>query len=70
MVCCDFLHPKQKWKLLDLFKILSENMYLYVFKVSLWLSWVFIVVHGLSLVAEGSNYSLLLSMDFSLQWLL
>ena len=70
MVCCDFLHPKQKWKLLDLFKILSENMYLYVFKVSLWLSWVFIVVHGLSLVAEGSNYSLLLSTDFSLQWLL
>ena len=28
---------KQKWKLLDLLKILSENMYLYIFKFCLFL---------------------------------
>ena len=52
MVCCDFLHPKQKCKCLDLFKILSENMYFMFLKfIYLWLSWVFIAVVRLSLVA-------------------
>ena len=65
MVFCDFLHPKQKWKCLDLFKILSENMYFMFLKfIYLWLSWVFIVVHGLSLAAQSGSYSSLLSMDF------
>lgn len=64
MVCCDFLHPKQKCKCLDLFKILSENMYFMFLKfIYLWLSWVFIVVHGLSLAAQSGSYSSLLYMD-------
>ena len=34
------------------------------------LGWVFIVVHGLSLVAVSRGYSLLQGAGFSLQWLL
>ena len=35
-----------------------------------WLRWVFIAVHGLSLVAVSGGYSLLQCASFSLQWLL
>ena len=35
-----------------------------------WLHWVFVALHGLSLVVASGCYSLLQGMDFSLQWLL
>ena len=35
-----------------------------------WLRWVFIAVHGLSLVVVSGGYSLLRCAGFSLQWLL
>ncbi|XP_067556632.1 interleukin-15 receptor subunit alpha isoform X2 [Pseudorca crassidens] len=41
------------------------NLFLYI-----WLRWVFITVHGLSLVEVSRGYSLLQSTGFSLRWLL
>ena len=38
--------------------------------LSFWLFWVFFAAHGLSLIAESRDYSLLQCMGFSLQWLL
>ena len=44
-----------------------KNFYLFIY---FWLSWVFVAVHGLSLVAVSGGYSLLRCAVFSLQWLL
>ena len=41
------------------------NLFIYF-----WLCWVFVAVHGLSLVAVSGGYSSLWFMGFSLQWLL
>ena len=43
------------------------NIYLFIY---LWLHWVFVAAHGLSLVAASGGYSLLQCMGFSLWWLL
>ena len=45
----------------------SLNFYLFIY---LWLRWVFVPAHGLSLVAASRGYSLLECVGFSLQWLL
>ena len=51
-----------------LFRSLKIN--LFILFIYFWLCWVFIVVHGLSLVAVSRGYSLLQCVGFSLQWLL
>ena len=43
------------------------NIYLFIY---LWLRWVFVAVHWLSLVAVSGGYSSLWCAGFSLQWLL
>ena len=43
--------------------------FIYLF-VCFWLHWVFVAVHGLSLVAVSRGYSSLQCAGFSLQWLL
>ena len=43
--------------------------FIYLF-IYLWLHWVFIAVHGLSLVVASGGYSSLQCAGFSLQWLL
>ena len=42
--------------------------FIYLFIIWFWLRWVFVVVHGLSLVAVSEGYSSLRCMGFSLQW--
>ena len=44
--------------------------YYYFFKFIFGLSWAFVAVRGLSLVAASGGYSLLWCAGFSLQWLL
>ena len=44
-----------------------KNIYLFIY---LWLHWVFVAVHSLSLVAASGGYSSLRCMGFSLRWLL
>ena len=41
-------------------------IYLFIY---FWLRWIFIAAHGLSLVVESRDYSLLWGGGFSLQWL-
>ena len=43
------------------------NIYLFIY---LWLHWLFVAVHGLSLVVASGGYSLLRCTGFSLWWLL
>ena len=43
-----------------------KNLFLFY----LWLSWVFVAMHGLSLVAASGRYSSLRCRGFSLRWLL
>ena len=50
-----------------LVSILFFLVYLFIY---FWLLWVFIAVHGLSLVAASRGYSSLQCMGFSLRWLL
>ena len=45
------------------------KIYIYIF-IYFWLHWVFIAVHGLSLVVASGGYSWLRCAGFSLQWLL
>ena len=59
------------------YKDLYQLVYHYLFFKTLinlfiyfWLHWVFIAVHGLSLVAVSGDYSLSWCAGFSLQWLL
>ena len=47
----------------------KKKLFIYLF-IYLWLSWVFVAVHGLSLVAASGGYSLLRCAGFSLRWLL
>ena len=49
--------------------ILFSNKFIYLF-VCFWLHWVFVAVHGLSLVAASGGYSSLRCAGFSLRWLL
>ena len=46
------------------------NLKKIIYFIYFWVHWIFIVVHGLSLVAAGEGYSLLRCAGFSLQWLL
>ena len=47
------------------------SMFLFCFVLfCLWLCWVFIAAHGLSLVAASEGYSSLRCAGFSLRWLL
>ena len=41
-----------------------------IYLIYFWLCWVFVAVHGLSLVAASGGYSSLQHAGFSLQWLL
>ena len=50
-------------------------IYLFIFNkfilfIYFWLGWVFVAVHGLSLVAASRGYTWLRCAGFSLQWLL
>ena len=45
--------------------LLNKSIYLFI-----WLRWVFVAVHGLSLVAVSRGYSSLRGAGFSLRWLL
>ena len=58
------LPPK---KVLPLASFIYLFIYLFIY---FWLHWVFIAVHGLSLVAVSGGYSLLRCVGFSLGWLL
>ena len=44
--------------------------YFFLIIIIFWLRWVFVAVHGLSLVAASEGYSLLWCAGFSLWWLL
>ena len=46
------------------------SFYLFSFYLFFWLHYIFVVVHGLSLVAASGGYSLLWCAGFSLWWLL
>ena len=48
---------------------LSIYLFIYLF-IYFWLHWVFVAVHGLSLVVVSGGYSLLWYTGFSLRWLL
>ena len=48
----------------------NSNLRLSNIYIELWLRWVFIVVHGLSLAAVSRGYSSLQCVGFSLRWLL
>ena len=53
------------------FLILKIFIYLFIYLfIYFWLHWVFVAVHGLSLVAASRGYSSLRCTGFSLQWLL
>ena len=56
---------KRTFKYQKLF--LKKFIYLFIY---FWLRWVFVAVHGLSLVAESRGYSWLRCVGFSLWWLL
>ena len=43
---------------------------LFILFIYFWQHWVFVAVHGLSLVEESGGYSSLQCVGFSLQWLL
>ena len=45
-------------------------IYLFIYLFIFWLRWVFVVVHGLSLVAVSRGHSSLLCAGLSLWWLL
>ena len=61
---CYIIHLLKRKKLLSLFlKLISLFIYF-------WLRWVFIAVHGLSLVAVSAGYFSLRCVSFSLRWLL
>ena len=45
-------------------------LFIYLFIYYFWLRWVFVAVHGLSLVAASRGYTLLQCAGFSLWWLL
>ena len=47
---------------ISLLNFFKKDLFIYF-----WLFWVFVVVHGLSLVAVNGGYSLLQHADFSLQ---
>ena len=49
---------------------LSSFFFFLILFIYFWLRWVFITVHGLSLVAASRGYSSLWCAGFSLQWLL
>ena len=49
------------------FFLFLKKKIIYLF---IWLRWVFVAAHGLSLVAVSGGYSLLRCAGFSLQWLL
>ena len=49
---------------------IDAAFFLLILFVYFWLRWVFVAVHGLSLVAVSGGYSSLRCVDFSLWWLL
>ena len=49
---------------------LSISLLKFILFIYFWLHWVFVAVHGLSLVVVSGSYSLLRCAGFSLQWLL
>ena len=49
--------------------VLLKNKFIYLF-IYLWLRWILVATHGLSLVAAGGGDSSLRCVGFSLQWLL
>ena len=49
------------------FFFFNKSIYLFIY---FWLCWVFVAVHGLSLVATSGGYSSLRCAGFSLWWLL
>ena len=46
------------------------NLFLFIYLFIFWLRWVFVVAHGLSLVAASRGHSSLPCAGFSLRWLL
>ena len=62
-----FLFCKYNLSSYVLFFLLKHATFKFIY---FWLHWVFIAVHGLSLVVVSRGYSSLLCVGFSLQWLL
>ena len=48
----------------------QSHFYLFIYFIYFWLRWVFVAVHGLSLVVVSEGYSSLWCAGFSLRWLL
>ena len=70
----EYLAPWHAWlcqhatfALLLFFFFLNNRRSLFIY---LWLCWIFVAAHRLSLVAASGGYSLLWCADFSLQWFL
>ena len=50
--------------------IMSQQSFFIYMYIYFWLRWVFVVAHGVSLVAASGGYSSLWCVGFSLWWLL
>ena len=66
---CDFMVKSSNFDKSGELSFSVTNSFIYLF-IYLWLHWVFIAAHGLSLVAASGGYSSLRCAGFSLQWLL
>ena len=61
--------PRENLEIIcHLFFFFLINLFIYLF-IYFWLRWVFVAVHGLSLIAATKGYSSLWCAGFSLRWL-
>ena len=58
------------WFLFALLGFLHVFFFQFIYFIYFWLRWIFVVAHGLSLVAVSGGYSSLWCAGFSLRWLL
>ena len=52
------------------FLLFLINLFIYLSLIYFWLCWIFVAVHGVSLVAVSGGYSSLRCAGFSLRWFL
>ena len=71
---CPLVSPLPYICIVDIVSVSRTSILFYLFIINLfiyfWLRWVFVAVHGLSLVTVSGGYSLLWCAGFSLWWLL
>ena len=74
LISCDSLQFNKETPIFNnvgfFFYFLFFKINLFILFIYFWLCWVFVAVHGLSLVVASGGYSLLRCTCFSLRWLL